>query len=296
MQRALSDKTCRNLALVRAHKRFLAGRARSSDHCRRSKNLVIWKQVRECGYRWADGDDPKTTRPFNERMRILSGFATIVNVCGDGGAFVRLKHGVNNGFGEATIRLAKPSDWQHLSSLRNMPMSLNADPRTRITVANSWSTYPDILRNATMEGFRFATDPDEPQAYSQPKYTLIVNDAPKFELASYISNYKGRTILTRLYLIASCCPPLREEATKLLVAEAKKGSDTTIYQDAVSLLNKFNPPGDGSTGLDMAWLEKREKQNAAETARLESELKGYKNNLIKESIRVSPSPTTPSSS
>lgn len=139
-----------------------------------------------------------------------------------------------------------------------------------------------------MEGFRFSTDPDEPQGYSQPKYTIIVNDLPKFELASYISNYKGRTILTRLYLIASCCPPLREEATKLLVAEAKKGSDTTIYQDAVSLLNKFNPPADGSTGLDMAWLEKREKQNAAETARLESELKGYKNNLIKESIRVSP--------
>jgi COP9 signalosome complex subunit 1 len=140
-----------------------------------------------------------------------------------------------------------------------------------------------------MDGFRFASDPDEAQSYSQPKYTIIVNDAPKFELTSYISNYKGRTILTRLYMIASCCPPLREEALKLLIAEAKKGSDTTMYQDAISLQNKTKPPADGSTGLDMAWLEKREKQNAAETARLESELKGYKNNLIKESIRVSAS-------
>lgn len=140
-----------------------------------------------------------------------------------------------------------------------------------------------------MDGFRYAPEADEGQAYSQPKYTVVVNDAPKFELASYISNYKGRTVLTRLYLIASCCPPLREEATKMLIAEVKKGSDTIIYQDAISLLNQSHPPADGSTGLDMAWLEMKEKQNAAETVRLEGELKGYKNNLIKESIRVSPS-------
>lgn len=129
----------------------------------------------------------------------------------------------------------------------------------------------------------------EEPAHVQPKYNVVVNEVPKFELASYISNYKGRTILTRLYLIASCCPPLREEAAKLLVIEAKRGNDTTIYQDAVSLLNKSKPPSDAGTGLDMAWLERKEKQNAAETARLESELKGYKNNLIKESIRVSQS-------
>jgi hypothetical protein len=34
-------------------------------------------------------------------------------------------------------------------------------------------------------------------------------------------------------------------------------------------------------------MEKKNKQNKAETTRLEHELKGYKNNLIKESIRVS---------
>jgi COP9 signalosome complex subunit 1 len=38
---------------------------------------------------------------------------------------------------------------------------------------------------------------------------------------------------------------------------------------------------------DSAWIEKKDKQNKAETTRLEHELKGYKNNLIKESIRVS---------
>jgi COP9 signalosome complex subunit 1 len=38
---------------------------------------------------------------------------------------------------------------------------------------------------------------------------------------------------------------------------------------------------------DPAWMERKDKQNKAETTRLEHELKGYKNNLIKESIRVS---------
>jgi COP9 signalosome complex subunit 1 len=36
----------------------------------------------------------------------------------------------------------------------------------------------------------------------------------------------------------------------------------------------------------MNWMEATTKQVKAETDRLEFELKGYKNNLIKESIRV----------
>lgn len=37
---------------------------------------------------------------------------------------------------------------------------------------------------------------------------------------------------------------------------------------------------------DVAWVDKMTRQVKAETERLEAELKGYKNNLIKESIRV----------
>jgi COP9 signalosome complex subunit 1 len=39
--------------------------------------------------------------------------------------------------------------------------------------------------------------------------------------------------------------------------------------------------------VDPAWAVQQEKKNNAETTRLENELKGYKNNMIKESIRVS---------
>jgi COP9 signalosome complex subunit 1 len=45
-------------------------------------------------------------------------------------------------------------------------------------------------------------------------------------------------------------------------------------------------PDDPDARLDMNWMETTAKQVKAETDRLEFELKGYKNNLIKESIRV----------
>lgn len=46
-------------------------------------------------------------------------------------------------------------------------------------------------------------------------------------------------------------------------------------------------PEEPEAKQDQAWLKKTEQANRAEGQRLETELKGYKNNLIKESIRVS---------
>ena len=46
-------------------------------------------------------------------------------------------------------------------------------------------------------------------------------------------------------------------------------------------------PDDPNSQPDRVWVSNTERANKAETARLEAELKGYKNNLIKESIRVS---------
>lgn len=70
------------------------------------------------------------------------------------------------------------------------------------------------------------------------------------------------------------------------MAEAKKGNDTERYAETVKNLQKACPT-DRDAVLDTDWLERTENANRAETQRLEAELKGYKNNLIKESIRVS---------
>jgi COP9 signalosome complex subunit 1 len=75
------------------------------------------------------------------------------------------------------------------------------------------------------------------------------------------------------------------EALKAAVAIAKDGSDVQRYRSAVSDL-RVAAPSDPDAKLDQAWIDKHERQNAAKTRELESQLKGYKNNLIKESTRV----------
>ena len=45
-------------------------------------------------------------------------------------------------------------------------------------------------------------------------------------------------------------------------------------------------PNDPDATMDNAWVDRVKKQVKSETDKMELELKGYKNNLIKESIRV----------
>ena len=132
-------------------------------------------------------------------------------------------------------------------------------------------------------------------------------ETPKFDLDIYIANYSGerstiiplgqsfqrltcragRTRFRRLYLIGACSPVLRIEALRAAVTEARSGNDLKSYEDALQLLRRSSRGSEIEFQADSAWIEKKDKQNKAETTRLEHELKGYKNNLIKESIRVS---------
>lgn len=95
----------------------------------------------------------------------------------------------------------------------------------------------------------------------------------------------GRTRFSRLYLIGTCSTHLSTEALKLAVAEAKSGKDVGRYERAVRALAEV-APNDNEATLDTKWVENMRKVVSAETDRLEHELRGYKNNLIKESIRV----------
>ena len=95
----------------------------------------------------------------------------------------------------------------------------------------------------------------------------------------------GRTRLDRLVHIGICSTSLGTEALKLAVREAKQGKDVRRYLEAVTHLETIGPD-EPEAVRDKAWVDRTEKQNLAETHRLEAELKGYKNNLVKESIRV----------
>lgn len=95
----------------------------------------------------------------------------------------------------------------------------------------------------------------------------------------------GRTRLERLILIGTCSSYLGVEALKIAVREAKKGKDVKRYLEAQTHLETIGPQ-EREAVRDKAWMDMTDKLNQAETQRLEAELKGYKNNLIKESIRV----------
>ncbi|KAL7626570.1 hypothetical protein AAE478_003342 [Parahypoxylon ruwenzoriense] len=114
---------------------------------------------------------------------------------------------------------------------------------------------------------------------------IIVKDAPKLDLEMYISNYRGRTRFERLLLMGQCSVPLCVDALKAAIVEAKRGKDTQRYRDAWECIC-LAAPDEPEARWDEAWFAATEKGSKAETHRLEAELKGYKNNLVKESIRI----------
>lgn len=95
----------------------------------------------------------------------------------------------------------------------------------------------------------------------------------------------GRTRFDRLLLIGKCSVPLSVDALKTAVIEAKNGTDSYRYKEAWDCI-RIAAPGEPEAARDDAWIAKIESANRHETMHLEGLLKGYKNNLIKESIRV----------
>ncbi|KAI0199953.1 26S proteasome subunit RPN7-domain-containing protein [Astrocystis sublimbata] len=132
----------------------------------------------------------------------------------------------------------------------------------------------------------------DPQGQLLPFFTamehqgrIIVSDVPKLDLELYLSNYTGRSRFERLLLIGQCCVPLCLDALKAAITEAKKGKDVHRYQDACDSL-RLAAPHEPEARYDEAWANATTRANNARTHQLESELKEYKNNLVKESIRI----------
>jgi hypothetical protein len=96
----------------------------------------------------------------------------------------------------------------------------------------------------------------------------------------------GFTRIDRLRHIGSNSPYFAIDAYRLAIAEAKKGKNVELY---TALVEEFSTiaPQDAAALMDTAWAEKKTRETQQEQDRLEHELKSYKNNLIKESIRVS---------
>ena len=71
----------------------------------------------------------------------------------------------------------------------------------------------------------------------------------------------------------------------MAIAEAKKSKNIDLYLQLAEELSGIAPQ-DPAAFTDTTWAEKKAQDSQREQDRLEHELKSYKNNLIKESIRV----------
>lgn len=101
----------------------------------------------------------------------------------------------------------------------------------------------------------------------------------------------GRTRFHRLYLIGTTSTLLSTDVLRAAVAEAKSGKNVELYEKAVRALSEVAPT-EPEAVLDSSWVQEVQRSVRAQTDRLEQELRGYKNNLIKESIRVRTGTTT----
>ncbi|ROW14418.1 hypothetical protein VPNG_03932 [Cytospora leucostoma] len=124
------------------------------------------------------------------------------------------------------------------------------------------------------------------QRAQQGGIVVTVLDVPKLDLESYIQNYKGRTRTDRLLLIAQTSTVLSVDALKLAIHETTtNGRDVQLYRDAWELLIVLAPK-EPEAEFKSTWVTTTDKANRTQLHHLQAELKKYKNNLVKESIRM----------
>ena len=100
------------------------------------------------------------------------------------------------------------------------------------------------------------------------------------DFESYVSNYEGYTRIQRLFFIAKHFPEAKQECMEICV-KLLQGTDN--YRDLLNALISLGK----SNSEAAASIDSILKKNNMKEERLEQELKHYKNNMIKESIRVS---------
>lgn len=120
-----------------------------------------------------------------------------------------------------------------------------------------------------------------------------VVENPTLDLETYAASFTGLAKLHRLIFIANHCPSLRLEALKLAVNCVTKTYNVSLYQH---LHRKLMDLTGNNTGLpdiaaqdipafDALWVETKTKKSALKLEKLDNDLKNYKSNSIKESIR-----------
>ncbi|CAB1313165.1 unnamed protein product, partial [Coregonus sp. 'balchen'] len=129
-----------------------------------------------------------------------------------------------------------------------------------------------------VEPMQIDADPQEDQQ-NAPDVNYVVEN-PTLDLEQYASSYSGLMRIERLQFIAEHCPQLRAEALKMALSFVHRTFNVQVAPDAVVEGGAVDPPP-----LDTAWAESTRKKALLKLEKLDTDLKNYKGNSIKESIR-----------
>lgn len=148
------------------------------------------------------------------------------------------------------------------------------------------------LLQSSVEPMQVDAPPEENDNTEEEPY-IVENTT--LDLEVYSNSYTGLAKLYRLIYIADHCPMLRLEALKMALVYVQTTFNVNMYQlihrkllDAVGSSNL--PDVTGAAGnnippLDSQWIETKSKKAALKMEKLDTDLKNYKGNSIKESIR-----------
>ena len=136
---------------------------------------------------------------------------------------------------------------------------------------------------------------EENENMIQNQEAPYVVENPTLDLENYISSFKGLAKLVRLIYVADHCPSLKNEALKLALTYVQTTYNTNMY---TQIHRKFQETAQSSVlppavagivhnipALDQQWMESTAKKAALKLEKLDTDLKNYKANSIKESIR-----------
>ncbi|XP_037113440.1 COP9 signalosome complex subunit 1 isoform X1 [Syngnathus acus] len=145
-----------------------------------------------------------------------------------------------------------------------------------------------------VEPMQIDADPQEDQQ-NAPDINYIVEN-PTLDLEQYATSYGGLMRIERLQFIAEHCPQLRVESLKMALTFVQRTFNVDTYEEVHRKLSDASRevPGVPEVApeggvvpppLDSAWAESTRKKALLKLEKLDTDLKNYKGNSIKESIR-----------
>ncbi|KAG8446402.1 hypothetical protein GDO86_014016 [Hymenochirus boettgeri] len=145
-----------------------------------------------------------------------------------------------------------------------------------------------------VEPMQIDADPQDDQQ-NAPDINYVVEN-PTLDLEQYASSYSGLMRIERLQFIADRCPQLRVEALKMALSFVQRTFNVDVYEEIHRKLSEAsrelqNAPDAVPEGamepppLDTTWVESTRKKALLKLEKLDTDLKNYKGNSIKESIR-----------